>query len=136
MTKTLSSLPTKPLSALRQMDEILALEVMGWERWQEDWYLSAKGTEPRKFQVYYPLWCPTRDSECSMRIWLRCLHRAKETNYKLSMNLEGNNVHIVGDHPTFRRLGVIDPDIHIGICRFAFELFGLTLPSPYDHNPG
>lgn len=117
----------------QELDDLVAEQVMGWTIWSGDWYTRVE--VGHKFQSPR-IWSPSEDGSASTLVWLRCLEKAREMGYELTQKLDADGrVHVNGDHPVAKRLLVIDMDIHVAICRFALELFGVTPPHPYERNP-
>lgn len=109
----------------RKVDNLLAEKVMGWTLWNDDWYLRTDNEW--KFQ-HIRLFCPTANPIASQMVWLKCLEKAREMGYELTMELDDKNrIHINGHHPVAMRLLVIDGEINHAICRFAIKLFGLEV---------
>lgn len=130
--KSISSSDLVPSS--RKFDTLLAEKVMGWTKWNDEWYLMREGEQPQWRGENF--WSPTHEASAAQLVWIRCLLRAREMGYELSMSVDGDNrYNINGDHPVGKRLLVIDVDPCMVVCRFACLLFELDAPSPYDHDP-
>lgn len=136
MTESVMTSPQKPCSILQQVDEILAQNVMGWELWNGDWWSHPDdSTGKRKFQTPYLLWNPTADYECSMELWLKCLARAAATGYRVTTGMDDDGlIEIVGNHTVRPQLVVADRSVNVAICCFAFALFSLEMPCPYNRS--
>lgn len=109
-----------------EVDVMLAEKIMGWERWQNDWYLPwDTSIQARRFQAIYG-WSPTHNGGSALQVWRRCLEKALEMGYELTMHVDAEGrVHINGNHPVAKRLLVVDKSMNHAICRFALRIFGI-----------
>lgn len=121
----------------RVVDDLMATKVMGWELWQDDWYTPLDSDKEQRGWRAVRLWSPTSCADANHLVWLMCLVRAKQLGYELSQSIdEEKRFHINGDHPTAKRLLVVDCDSKWAVCRFAALLYDVKLPSPYNHAHG
>lgn len=118
---------TQPVevSPNRKLDRLIAEKVMDWTLWNDDWY--SRVDCGYKFQ-HVKLFYPTANPIASQRVWLKCLEKAREMGYELSMKMDDQGrVHINADHPVAKRLLAIDPNINYAISKFATILFDLEV---------